>query len=282
MHNHQINNILYPIDFSERSINALLSVIHLTKKAEAKLIIYHSYHREAGAGGHSSQHYLNKAKRIADEHFDNLSTRFKSDFEGLDYTFEKELGLVAENISDVINRHSVKLLVLSTTGARGMNRLWGTKTDEIVKLINIPVIIIPGESSIAGLKKIALVCDYSKDVSLENIKLMNEIADYFNCRIDVLNIDTEEREKNKDEVEVAMKVHEMLNNVPHKFKVSFDHTVEDGILKYARTHEVGLITLLPKSYTLIEELFHESVTKKLTYRSDIPLLFQFLPDIFFL
>jgi nucleotide-binding universal stress UspA family protein len=272
MRDHQIDNILYPIDFTERSINALPSVIHLAKKANAKLIIYHAYHRQAGGGSHSAEHYRNKAKRIAEENFVKLKDKFKSELKGLNYTFEMELGLVAENITKVIKKFTIQLMVLSTTGARGMNRLWGTKTDEIVKLVNIPVIIIPGKSSIEGLQKIALVCDYSKDVSLQNIKLMNEIADYFNCRVDVLNIDTEPREKNKHEVEVAMKVHDMLNNVPHKFKVSFDHTVEDGILKYARTHDVGLITLLPKSYTLIEELFHESVTKKLTYRSDIPLL----------
>lgn len=57
-------------------------------------------------------------------------------------------------------------------------------------------------------------------------------------------------------------------------RVSFTHhdNVKQGLIDYCKQNEIGLISVLPKSYNYIERIFHDSLTMKIAFHSPVPLL----------
>ena len=67
-------------------------------------------------------------------------------------------------------------------------------------------------------------------------------------------------------------VQTLFEDVDTSFNFTFHEDVHQGIIAYCKENEVDMITILPKEYSFIEDLFRESLTQKLIFQSPFPLL----------
>ena len=69
-----------------------------------------------------------------------------------------------------------------------------------------------------------------------------------------------------------MVVRKKLESIKTTFNFTFHDKIDKGIIEYSKSNGIGLIAIVPKSYGFIEQLFHESLTEKMVFKSPIPLL----------
>ncbi len=262
-------NILVPTDFSEISNNALIQAIYLADKIEAKLVIYHVYHRPVTDADSSSA--LLKIKTAIDEKFKELYKKIP-ELKDVAHDCIKELGISVDNIIEMTKKESIDLILMATGGAESIDEIWGTKTAKIIKGAEVPVFVIPDHSSLKEIQKVCLACDYSLHADYHDIDLLVKLAEHLNLTIDVVTLNRNERQMTHQELENREMLIKNLKDVESSFSFTHSSNIEEGIIDYSKANNIGLISILPKSYSFIERLFHESLTEKMVFHSRIPLL----------
>lgn len=258
-----MKTILFPTDFSERANMALAQAFHIVSKLDVKLIIYHVYHRPAN--------YVLTVENEIDQKFKNLLEE-NVWLNNIEHEFHRELGISIENIPQFVKNEKVDLIIMATKGANGFDELWGTKTAEIIKNVKIPVLVIPDNTSLEKIGKAGLVCDYSKEADYHSLDFLLNILETQDLDTHIITLNRTEKTMTHEEIVCRMIVRKKLESVKTTFKFTFHDKVDKGIIEYSKSNGIGLIAIVPKSYSFIEQMFHESLTEKMVFRSPIPLL----------
>ena len=264
-----IKTILFPTEFSIRSKKALQQAISFVKDSAMELVIYHVYHRP-GADDEKSRSLEEKEKSV--EHAVNNLKRAYPELAEVDHTFEKELGISTDNIIAMAKKVNANMIIMATKGAKGFGELWGSKTASIVESVDIPVLVIPDNARLQNNGRIALAYDYRIEINKSILETFVATAERLKANVDVVSINLDEHSLDEEKVRVRHQLQKQLENIPHTFSYTHHANVEEGIMQYCHYNNIGMICIIPKSYGFLQELFHESLTKKMVFHSDIPLL----------
>jgi nucleotide-binding universal stress UspA family protein len=268
-----MKTILFPTDFSERSHQALDQAIACAEQLGMKLLIYHTYTRPVTEWntGRSLTQRLQALERRIDATFDKLPDQHKQ-LSGVPYEFRKGIGLLDEEIISIVQEEEIALIIMATKGAKGFGELWGTKTARIVKGVSVPVLVLPDHTSLNAVEKVGLVCDYSKEANYHTLDFMLKLVKALGLDIDVITLNRDQKTLTSQQLAYQQLVRKKLEDASPTFHSTFNSQVEEGIMEYSAANGIGLIAILPKSHGFIEGLFRESLTKKMTFHSSIPLL----------
>lgn len=261
--------ILVPTDFSERAQNALEQAIYLASQLNARLLIYHVYHRPTDEKGQAAA--LTDKQEEIEKNFKKL-TKLLPKLKETPHEFKKELGISVDKIASRVNENGISMLVMATKGAKGLNEIWGTKTAKIIKMIDTPVFVIPDNANLKSLNKVALACDYSLRINYEAITFLTDLAEKLNFSIDVITLNRDEKTMTKNEHKHRQQIVELMGNIKASFKFTQHPHIDKGIMAYSKENNVDAVVVLSKNYSFIESLFHESLTEKMVFNSPIPLM----------
>lgn len=261
--------ILVPTDFSERAKNALDQAVFLAGKINARLIIYHVYHRPSNEEKHVIS--LSEKEKKIDKNFKKLLEALPQ-LKNIPHEFKKDLGISVDKIAELVNGDGIDMMVMATKGAKGFNEVWGTKTAKIIKMIDTPVFVLPDNTSLSNLNKVALTCDYSLKTDDHAIAFLTKLAQELAFTIDVVTLNREEKTMTKTEHKNRNQLIEQMGNVNASFKFTQHPEVDKGIMAYSRANNIDAVVLFPKNYSFIERMFHESLTEKMLFNSPIPLI----------
>lgn len=267
-----MKKILFPTDFSERAMNALSQAIYIAREFDYEILIYHVYHRPT-VEGHTSEQlsHLKQLEATIDSKFEEILKQ-NGTLKHVKYEFRKELGLSVDKIIDTSKKEQLALIMMATKGAKGLGEIWGTKTAKIVKSVDVPVLVIPDNTSLENISKVGLTCDYSGESHYHSLDFLVEVVEKLNLDIDMITLNRSEKVMTQDENAYRLLVRKKLESVQTSFHFSFHSDVNDGIIDYSKNNNIGLIAMMPKSYSFIERLFHESITEKMIFSCPIPLL----------
>ncbi|MEO9476738.1 MAG: universal stress protein [Cyclobacteriaceae bacterium] len=262
--------ILFPTDFSEPSIQALKETVSLNKKLNCELVILHAYSRPYAEGFDHKGKLFQLEKRI-EKQLENLCKEIP-ELNAQNYSFKKVLGDVIDSVIYYTKKESIRFIVMSTKGAVGMGELFGTKTAKIIKSVDVPVFVVPKDASLLQVSKMGLACDYSQKTSADKLDFLNLLADSLKFELDLITLNRDEKTMTIDEINNRESLEESLGKIPFKSHFVKSSNVEWGLIKYAKTNELDMITVIPKSYNYIERIFHESLTQDMAFHSSVPVL----------
>lgn len=255
--------LLYPTDFSDFSRQTLENILPLIKNHNNKLILLH-------AASHTKANETADRVRISESF-----TEFTESLGGLgdiDYETRWHFGISSEVIVREADHVEIDLIVMGTKGAKGWDRLWGSKTEAVVRQSITPVLVIPEGASIHEIQSIVLAMDYDQPLEETRLHLLKRIAGDLETEIDVLNVLHRESELSRPEKRRRKMLKNYLYDLPHRFSSHFEDEVSEGLTKYAEEQEAGLIAVMPRSYGFLERVFTESISQKMVYQSKLPLL----------
>ena len=134
------------------------------------------------------------------------------------------------------------------------------------------MIVVLENSKLSDLNMIGLACDFSENTEYDNLDFLIELSEKRKLEIDIITLNRQEKTMTKEELTNRDHILSIMNHL--KPKVSFTHheNVKKGLIDYCKANEIGLISVLPKSYNFIERAFHDSLTMRMAFHSPIPLL----------
>ena len=267
-----MKTILVPVDFSATSVNAAEYAVDLTKEIPGvDIILYNVYSpisfasltdKEKGSRKDVTERELKRIKRKLDAS------------ETQNISIESDEGSFIENLEKYVLSNHIDMVIMGITGSSKMKQVFmGTNTLNVIRHLNIPVMIVPPKAEFTGLKNVLFTSDF-KDVSRTTpFNSLRKILDLFKPNLHILNVDSEHYIELTDEFKIeraAMEEKLSIYNPEFAFLRAYDFS--EGIHRFAEARDVDAIITVPRKHSFLSQLFKTTHTKKLAYHSHVPII----------
>lgn len=273
-----MKKILCPTDFSEYARNGINYANEIAKKNNAELILCHTYFYPPLTnefGPYDNPELIRYSDADAREKLQEIAADLrKSDRNsGAAYKFIVRNGFLLDEITRVVEEENIDLVVMGTEGAEGLDEmLFGSLSGTVLSKVTCPVLVVPKEAAYHPLKEIIYATDL-KNEDEESIRYVARLAELFEAHIAFLNIQKEEPEDVKKVISYALK--NLLNRSSYD-NMSF-HMIEgegkmEELIKFAGRRKADLVVMSTYKRNFLQKIAHRSLTKRMAYHSNIPVL----------
>lgn len=263
-----MKKILVPTDFSDNATKAVNYAVQIAKMAKAELILIHALESTNPK----------KEKSDAEEKLKIIAGSIK-ETEAVQVSTGVFADSSVNSILSAIVSYQADLVVMGTIGNTGFNeKVFGSRTAGIIGKSPVPVIAVPLLSEWKVPKKILLAIN-KFDIQDKLLKPVIELASLFNSSIQTtIFTDTDD-----DYVEDYGEHEEGIANFRDKLKDKYPnleiHAVHlagehfrQSLQNWIDKNTIDVLVMLTHHRTLIGSLFNSSMTKKMSYHTNIPLL----------
>lgn len=272
-----MKKILVPTDFSDVAANAYRFAQKLAAGEDWAIEVMHAYHPSFDY----SNPYLDMpaaefdaVKRELMEHF--ISEHTIGDEEASAPTAvapktELRIGFAGEEI--VRDSKRAALIVMGTTGQGNiMEKVFGSVSTQAAQNAHCPVLLIPGGCRCNGFENII----YASNYQAADEAVLRRVADTLGlARATIHFVHVEEVEGQAYKLGKVVREKARGIGMPDISVATVEvecADVQEGILRYAEDAGAGLIVVGTVHRSLLERLFHRSVTKRLAFQTTVPMM----------
>ncbi|WP_448518932.1 universal stress protein [Rhodoflexus sp.] len=275
--------IIVPIDFSENSLTALNYAMAIAAKTGAEVTLYHSFYVMTEVQFATiDPSYLNVQ-------IDNQELYWNERLEVLRDQLEKpsyadgspvsvkvlvKMGLVADDVGEMVKRGEYQLVVMGTKGASGLGRiLLGSVAGAVAEQVSCPILIVPQGTSYKGISNIVYATDFD-EADTAVIDDLLSFGELFDSKLICLHISADQAKVDTD----LLLMESLKNKYWHisgariEFVLQTAQSVVSGIRDYLNAHPSELLVVLNQQRSFIERLFEPSISKEFAFTSNLPLL----------
>ncbi len=276
-----MKKILVPTDFSPNSDKALEYATEIARRAGATIILLHiteATHASLNEyvileGDYDREIIANAKNRL------EIMARAAREVAGVHVQYEVYNGFVPDAIKEATAKNHADLLVMGTVGDSGVReKIFGSMTAAVIGQSAIPVLAIPLLAEAEPPVNILLaVHDFTEhhetaDAAFWLAELF-KIPVYVTVFTDERLADAADYMQNRRSIEqfaVAMQREHPAISI--EARPVYGSNFEEAIKTYIAANTTGILVMLTHKRSFLESLFHRSMTKKMSYHTNIPLL----------
>lgn len=263
-----MKKILVPTDFSPNADKALNYAVEIARRAGGEITIVHAI--EASN--------LEEATKAAEEKM-SLIQKSISSAEQLNVTTKIYNDSSVNSIVAAIDELKPDLVVMGTLGSSGVKEIiYGSRTGNVISQSSVPVLAVPLLSEWNAPNKILLaVNNFSVNEKLTNPVF--ELASLFKASVQVA-VFTDTDDDYVDDYQVHAKNVADFSNALQKLypdtEIRAVHLAgkhfRDSLQNWIIENQINMLVMLTYRRNLIGSIFNSSMTKKMSYHTNIPLL----------
>lgn len=271
-----MKNIVVPTDFSDNSENALEFACGLNKKLNAEIVLIHSYHVPVPVSDSNilpiSEYEVEK---IALDQLHVLKTKIQERNPDMRFSVHATLGLADVEIPGFAKENKSDLIVMGTHGATGLKEfLIGSNAATVIENSTVPVMAIPEKAKFNGINKIVFAADYGNH-NYNHMLYVIDLAKYFNAEIIMLHITSGKLEDNFEDLEIGRFKEHIIKESGYRnisYRLMEDKDVFHGLDNYLDQFPPSLLVMSIHDRNIVKKIFSRSLTKRMAYHSNIPVL----------
>jgi nucleotide-binding universal stress UspA family protein len=266
-----MKKILFPTDFSPAAENAYGFAVSLALEMNAVIDVANVYHLP-----------FIDAANVPAEYIDQMMEEKKNLIQG---KLEKLAALapdgvrgevlpiygifVPQEIEDLAKERQYDLVVMGTRGAdhSSLEKVIGSITTyTMMQVVTCPILAVPADARWKRIKRIAYAMDLKSNdegISKQLLYLSQTL------KADVMYLHVKANLTQERESEAGLDFHAETDS---NITVVNSPTVMEGIDKFIVDNKVDILSLFIPQRRLWERLFHNSLTKRMTFHAKTPLL----------
>ena len=272
-----MKKILFPTDFSNASVNAFSYALKLADNIKCEIITLHVY--DLPQVGYSSvPGVLNEIYNIAElGNFENYKDQVpflrriaeQNNLEHIKISNVLDHGNLINKIVKITKDEAIDYVVMGTKGATSLKETFlGTATTKVMNETKAIVLAIPEKSKFSPIKKILFLTKYSYN-DIKVLKKLIEFATIFDAHIDCLHVNSKHNTNNENFSEEWQKISKDEDITLH---TNNSNDVEGIILEFIDLNKIDMVTMHVYHKNFFEKLFQVSLSKKLSFHNNIPIL----------
>lgn len=271
-----MKKILFPTDFSDNAAKAMQYALFLAKELSADLILLNTY--QIPAGGNTSIKSLHLAEILKSDAEEGLQKvlkeiRAQKEFDTVSVETVAKQGDLVQLVNEMSEEFMFDLIVMGTKGATGAKEvLVGSNTAAVIKGAFCPVLVIPEKAMYKKPQKFTFAYDLKPIIETQGFALFKTLASKLDAEVAILNVGLDELPGSTEEAVAGIKLNHLLEGVKHNFYFVKKENVSEGIESYIKEKGTDCLVMIARKHSFLEKIFHKSVTKKMAYHVDVPLL----------
>lgn len=272
-----MKKILFPTDFSEVSNNAFVYALHLAESLQAELIALHVYELPVLNMGGVPATIKEVYDSIELENFENFKDQIpflhaiaeKHNLGHIKWSNVLKHGDLLWAINDMTKEEGIDYVVMGTKGATGLKETFmGSTTGSVITDCKAIIIGIPDVAKFKGINTITFTTRF-RDKDIKALQKIVELAKAFNAKVQCLYIKSSKSDVNHSVID-DWKI--IFQNENVTFHIIENNQVKSAILEFLESNQSDMLAMLNYKKGFFEELFHQSLTQKLSYHIAIPIL----------
>ena len=276
-----MQTILVPTDFSLNANKALNYAAAVAKLSGAAIIIVHVTNLSHASINENVILSEPLDAGVLDAANKELEILVKVTREITQGKVEKQLynGFITDAIQQAALENKADLIIMGTLGNSGVRgKLFGSITAKLISSLAVPLLAVPLMHEWQPPKNILLAINCFEE-SPEVLQPLIQLAGFLKAPIHVSVFTNQDSAKaldylqNRRDIELfcvnMQKEHPELTVLPAPV---YGHHFEEAIKTYINNNETGLLVMITHKRNFIESIFNRSLTKKMSYHTDIPLL----------
>ncbi len=279
-----MKNILVPTDFSDVAYNAFEYAKGFANQEAANLKVVHVFHPEL----HSTKLYLEnpvmqgleiKQKQLADFIRQDPANADGNVLTKSNIETEVRVGFPGEDIVKMSREGDPDLIIMGTTGEGGiLDKIFGSVSSHVARKAHCPVLLIPPDAKFKGYKKILYAGNHPAADEIMMERLI-DFAGLYGANIHFVHIN--ENPKNGYHIQDLYFEQAFRAGVPgigFNFVRIESRNILEGLKRYAAENKMDMMVMATAHRSFIENVLHESMTKKMIFNTEIPLMIMHFDD----
>lgn len=270
-----MSTLIVPINFSDCAIKAMDYAFDFAKEFSFDIHLFHTITmvKVAETMGTSGIDPLPDLQEDATNKLMEIVRQKNVTHASVPCQYEVRVGSLIDELSDLTSSIKPIAIFMGISGHGNVVEQWiGSKTIEVMKQILYPVIVIPKEASFRPIRKICLACDLEEVIRSTPALSIRTLATVFNAKVDILNIDYQNRHFTPSTPDEMKALEIMLESTISDFHFLEDEHVEKGIDQFVRANDIDMVIVIPKKHPFLERLFTISHSTATAYLTEVPLL----------
>jgi len=271
-----MKTILCPTDFTKGSENAVRYAIELAKIYKSKIILMHAYETPViytDVSVSTVQLDFDMLREAAVKQLKKFHAKILESEKQVPFELLLQQGLPSARVNEIATEKKVDLIVMANTSSTQVQRFFiGSNASRVIKDAPCKVMLIPSKAKFKGLKKIV----FSTDLSDENLIASNEVvlmAKIFKSEIIFLNVDNKNLiHDDADLSRVTHRIRQFVTYPKMKGFVCTDLNIADGITYFLKNEKADCLAMVTHHRKFLQAMANPSITKRVSYRTDVPLL----------
>lgn len=270
-----MKRILVPTDFSAHAENALKVAAQIAKKSNSEILLLHmleipSQMNDAITGAASIPEVMLFIKK-ANETL--LKLKDKDYLKGIQVTEYVKFEKAFDGILSFSSEHKTDLIVMGSHGVSGIEEiLIGSNTEKVVRLSEVPVLVIKKDTTELKGTDFVFASDFSKEIK-KPFEKMIAFSKIFDAKLNLVMICTPNSFKSTALSE------KIMNDFIADFKITNysthiynDANIEKGIINFSKTINADLIGLCTHGRTGLAHFFTGSISEDLVNHAIRPVI----------
>jgi nucleotide-binding universal stress UspA family protein len=257
-----MRRVIIPVDFSPTALNAARFTSQmLAGKTDTQTILYTNYESEDDYD--IVKNYLESLKK---EFFRKGNT-------AIEYVMEAG-GSFIDNLSRLAQLKQASLITMGITGKSVFEQvIIGSNTLKMIDRKICPVMIIPPDAEFNSIKNIAFASDFKNVTESTPAAQIKEMLQLLNAKLYIVNVSPEHYVSLTDEYQQGKEEFLQLfgDHSPEFYFISMNDFYE-AIDSFVKDFGINLLLTIPRKHSNEISLWKSSHTKRLAYRSTIPIL----------
>jgi nucleotide-binding universal stress UspA family protein len=269
-----MKTILIPTDFSDAAEYAAEYAANLSKDLNANVVLLHVYHFPTPVSELPVMVIAPDELQKENELLLQNKVNELKEKTGVEAHYIAKMGLAVDEIME--EAQGADLIVMGMRGAGKLSEtLLGSITTAILRKTQTPMLIIPSKASYKRPETIVFASDYDPKTNME-MNILKEFRNVFNSKIFVLNVKQKKESVSVEEAIAGVRLENKLNEIEHVYYFPEKEDLVEGINEFVKDHHADIVAIIPHHYSLLERLFHKSISKSMAFHTNVPLLA--LPD----
>lgn len=272
-----MKKILVPCDFSAPSQNAMKFAINLASKTQGEVIVLHTIILSAMY----DPVFLGEAPLAYDSTFmkemkEDIQKRYEKMTQALEtkdvpINLKITQGNIISAVRHEYDQNRIDLIIMGTSGTSGLDEVFiGSNTEKVIRHSPVPVFALRSTHQLDSIKQILVPTTLSLNQG-DLMKKVKELQHFFKATLKFILINTPLNFKSDFEAHQLFDAfidYYGLKNYTFDFKNYYSE--EEGIVDFAKHHEVDLILMATHARKGLSHLYHGSITENLVNRNQLP------------
>lgn len=272
-----MKKILFPTDFSKTANDAFIYALKLAENINAEIITLHVYELPIIDNQGFPSYLFEIYDTIEINNFENYKDQVpvlreiaeKNNLEHIKMSHVLEQGSLVSIINEIAKKDHIDYIVMGTKGASGLKETFmGSNTGRVISNVTPFVLAIPERSRFHPIKNIAFTTAF-KDKDRIALRDILEIARGFEATVHCLHVKTSKSKASEDLIQDWKEDFDDQNVV---FHINESEDIKESILKFTKKNHIDILAMIDYKRGFFEELFIHSLTQKIAFQIDIPIL----------
>ena len=271
-----MKTILLPTDFTDSATQAIQYAAAFASAIKAeKIILYSTYSAPPTTATDMNFSFVETEglRKMSDEQL----AKSKEMIEGIassDITIEArtDYGFLESQINDVVRETGTDIII---TGIEKMGALeealTGSNAISILQHVQIPVLMVPPNTTWHPIQNIAWACDY-KDLDRTPVWNLKPLLQATGARLHIIHNDAEPKATNTTYATEQQQIQEWFAGTQVSFAFLQDKDLNEAVNHYTTEHNIDLLIAIPKKHSWLEGLFTSSHSKQLAFEAHVPVV----------